>query len=77
MTDRRTTSILSEITADVFGLVGFASMVVGLWMAWPPLAFIIGGALLLAVYVRRESRPAWRSVTGPRREKPQMLRVAR
>lgn len=35
--------------ANVVEAAGFALILVGLWVLWPPLALIAGGVLLVAV----------------------------
>lgn len=37
---------LATLACDVVLFVGFLSLVYGLWMAWRPLGFIVGGLLL-------------------------------
>lgn len=38
--------LLATILCDVLLLAGFVSLVYGLWTAWRPLGFIVGGLLL-------------------------------
>ena len=40
---------------DILGLLGFAAFVYGLWLMWHPLAWCVGGLLLLG-YALRVSR---------------------
>lgn len=35
-------------------LLGVAVLLAGLWMAWPPLALIVGGLILLGLGLMRE-----------------------
>jgi hypothetical protein len=45
-------AIVAEIgPREALGLAGMALLAVGLWMAWPPLAPIVLGLLLLAAGV--------------------------
>jgi len=37
-----------ELLRDALTLCGMIAVVIGLYLAWPPLAWIAGGALLLA-----------------------------
>ncbi|WP_319798315.1 hypothetical protein [Nitrobacter sp.] len=39
--------VLPEITRDIFGLAGAASVSYGAWMIYPPAGFIVGGALMM------------------------------
>lgn len=45
---------------DIIGLLGFAAFIYGLWLMWHPLAWTVGGALLLGYALR-----ATRSGSGP------------
>jgi hypothetical protein len=45
---------------DILGLLGFAAFLYGLWLTWHPLAWTVGGLLLLGYALR-----ATRSVAGP------------
>jgi hypothetical protein len=40
---------------DILGLLGFAAFIYGLWLMWHPLAWAVGGLLLLG-YALRTSR---------------------
>lgn len=40
---------------DIFGLLGFAAFIYGLWLVYPPAAWILGGLLVLG-YALRASR---------------------
>lgn len=42
---------------DIFGLIGFAAFIYGLWLVYPPVAWIVGGLLVLG-YVLQASRSA-------------------
>lgn len=42
---------------DILGLVGFSAFIYGLWLMWHPLAWAVGGLLLLG-YALRASRTA-------------------
>lgn len=37
---------------DLLGLVGFTAACVGLWLVHPPLALIVGGALMMLLSIR-------------------------
>jgi hypothetical protein len=39
---------LTRIACELFMLAGLSALVYGLWLAWHPLGFVIGGALLAA-----------------------------
>lgn len=51
-----------DMTGSLVGLVGLVAVIVGLWWAWPPLALIMGGLVLLAGAAAIE-RPADRGRT--------------
>lgn len=38
--------LLASLVCDVLLFAGFLCLVYGLWMAWRPLGFIVGGLLL-------------------------------
>jgi hypothetical protein len=40
--------MLLRIACNLLFLVGFLALVYGLWLAWHPLGFILGGLLLAA-----------------------------
>ena len=40
--------------SDVFLLIGFAGLCYGLWLAWHPLCFIVGGILLIGFGIINE-----------------------
>lgn len=40
---------------DVLGIAGFAALCWGLWQVWPPLAWIIGGAIVMYFAVRLDT----------------------
>lgn len=40
--------LLLRIACNLAFLVGFLGLVYGLWLAWHPLGFIVGGLLLAA-----------------------------
>lgn len=42
------THLLLRIACNIVFLAGFAGLVYGLWLAWHPLGFILGGLLLAA-----------------------------
>lgn len=44
---------------SLVGLVGLGAIVAGLWLAWPPLALVVGGLVLLAAAAALE-RPSRR-----------------
>ena len=40
---------------SVLGLIGLGAMAVGFWWAWPPLALILGGSVLVLAAVTLEA----------------------
>jgi hypothetical protein len=58
---------LRKIVFDLLFLCGCALLAYGFWLAWHPLGFIVGGALLAAVsFFVGYNRPA--AVTGAESE---------
>jgi len=55
---------LQKLCLDLAFLVGCAVFVYGLWLAWRPLGFIVGGIVLAAFSFFSAYRPAATSAEG-------------
>lgn len=49
-------STAKRIAVDAVGVGGLACVLCGLYQAWPPLAWVVGGAAGVAIWIRAVSR---------------------